>query len=326
MQVENDVRDEVLNLSTEILNDIELDKLPFDKILYKGLRLARLKNDFKTISWLNYELQGYSDESDNSPEKFNALTKSGRYTHTIDKNGKSTTSYYIKSIPELETQIESTKQIVNCMKLPTSIGGDKILIAIQKIEDKLNSSRKFITDNVNVINRVKSNFYNYVTKIYYETKFQNYTHSLFTNLKNEVDNKLNKINPDIIKQFVAVYDRLSVDNEVEWSQAMSTCRNIIKCFADEVYPASNEKYKCKNGKELDIKDNHYKNRLIAYVDSKIDGDKKILLESRFSDLQNRIQKIHDILSNGTHNSSLKFNDVQMCVIQTYFLLADLINL
>ena len=36
MQVENDVRDEVLNLSTEILNDIELDKLSFDKILYKA--------------------------------------------------------------------------------------------------------------------------------------------------------------------------------------------------------------------------------------------------------------------------------------------------
>ncbi len=326
MQLENDLHQEVLNLSTEILNDIELDNLPFSKILYKGLRLARLKNDFELISWLNYELQGYSDKNDNSTEKNNALTKSGRFTHGTDENGKTKTQYYIKSVPELEAQIDSTKQIMNNIKLPTSFEGNMILLAIQRVENKLANSRSFITENINVINRVKSNFYNYVIKIYYETKFQNYTHSLFFSLKKEVDKKLYEINPDIIKQFVSVYDRLSANNEVEWSQAMSTCRNIIKCFADKVFPSSNEKYKCKNGRELDIKDNHYKNRIIAYVDSRIDGDKKILLESRFSDLLIRIQKIHDILSNGTHNSGFNYTDIQMCIMQTYFLLGDLINL
>lgn len=326
MQVENDLHLEILNLSTEILNDIELDKLPFDKILYKGLRLARLKNDFESISWLNYELQGYSDKDDSSTEKVKALTKSGRFTHTTDKNGEIQTQYYIKSIPELEAQIDSTKQIMNNIKLPTSFEGNMILLAIQKVEDRLASNRNFITSNVNVINKVKSSFYNYVIKIYYETKFQNYTQNLFTNLKKEVDDKLYEINPDIIKQFVSIYDRLSANNEIEWSQAMSTCRNVIKCFADGVFPASNENYKCKNGKELDVKDNHYKNRIIAYMDLKINGDKKILLESRFSDLLTRIQKIHDMLSNGTHNSEFSYTDVQMCIIQTYFLLGDLINL
>ncbi len=326
MQLGSELHQEILNLSTEILNDIELDKLPFDKILYKGLKLARLKNDFESISWLNYELQGYSDENDNSPEKIMALTKSGRFTHTIDKDGENKTHYYIKSIPEIEAQIDSTKQIMSNIKLPTSFEGNMILLAIQNIEDRLTSSRSFITSNVNVINKVKSNFYNYVINIYYETKFQNYTQNLFTNLKKEVDDKLYEINPDIIKQFVSIYDRLSANDEVEWSQAMSTCRNVIKCFADKVYPASNEKYKCKNGKELDIKDNHYKNRIIAYMDSKTNGDKKIFLEARFSDLLTRIQKIHDMLSNGTHNLKLSYADVQMCIIQTYFLLGDLINL
>ena len=325
MQLQRDLHAEILDLSTEILNDIELDKLSFDKILFKGLRLARLKNDFEAISWLNYEIQGYSDKNDNSVEKINALKKSGRLENKTDENGEVQTMYFFKSIPELEAQIQTTKQIMNSIKLPTSFEGNMILLAIQKIEDRLAASSKFITSNVNIINKVKSNFYNYVIKIY-ETKFQNYTQSLFINLKKEVDEKLYEINPDILKQFVSVYERLSANDDIEWSQAMSTCRNIIKCFADRVFPPSNEKYKCKNGKELEVKDNHYKNRIIAYIDSNIDGDKKILLECRFSDLQTRIQKIHDLLSKGTHNSSIKFNDIQMCIIQTYFLLGDLINL
>lgn len=326
MQVENKLQEEIMELSSEILGDIELDRLSFDKILYKGLRIARLKNDFDAISWINYEIQGYSDKNDNSKEKFDALKKSGRLQNQVDEKGEIATSYFVNSIPELQAQIETTQKIMENTKLPTSFEGNMILLAIQRIEDKLAKSRNFITDNVSIINKVKSNFYNYIMRIYYETKFQGYTKDLFSKLKKDVDEKLYAIDPDIIKQFVSIYERLSANNDVEWSQAMSTCRNVIKSFADKVFPPSNEKYKCKNGKELDIKDNNYKNRIIAYIDSKLDNDKKILLECRFTDLQTRIQKTHDILSNGTHNTLINFNDIQMCIIQTYFLLGDLINL
>lgn len=327
MQNQKNIHLEILELSDEILSDIEMDRLQFDKILYKGLRLARLKNDLDAISWINYELNGYHSKEDNSTEKTNALTKSGRYNKEKDlETGEDKLLYYFKSIPELEAEIQTTRQIIENTKIPTSLEGDYIVITVNSINDKLNQNRNFITNTVNIINKVKANFYNYVANINYENKFQGITESLFEKLKVEVDKKLNKINPDIIKQFVSVYDRISSENDIEWSQAMSTCRNIIKCFADSVFPASAENYKCKDERELVVKDDKYKNRLIAYIDTKLDGDKKILLESRMSDLTTRMQKTHDILSNGTHNDSFNFQDIQMCIVQTYFLLGDLINL
>lgn len=279
------------------------------------------------MSWLNYELNGYHDNEDYSKEKTKALVKSGRYSKDKDKEtGKEKLAYYFKSIPELESEIQTTNQIIENIKIPTSLEGNLMLLTVNNINDKLCANRNFITGAVNLINKVKSSFYDYISMINYEVKFQGITQSLFEQLKNDVDKKLAEMNSDIIKQFGSVYDRLSSENEVEWSQAMSTCRNIIKCFADGVFPSRAEKYKCKDGRELDVKEDKYKNRIVAYIDSKLDGDKKILIESRFSDILTRVQKIHDILSNGTHNNALNFQDIQMCIVQTYFLLGDLINI
>lgn len=323
----NNLHQEILELSDDILADIEMDRLPFDKILYKGLRLARLKNDIDAISWINYELNGYHNNSDNSAEKTKALNKSGRYNVSKDEEtGEDKVSYYFKSIPELESEIQTTNQIMDNIKIPSSLEGNLMLLTVNNINDKLSFNRNFITSTVNLINKVKSSFYNYILIINYEVKFQGMTQSLFEELKTKVDKKLSEINPDIIKQFVSVYERISSENEIEWSQAMSTCRNIIKCLADGLFPPQSDKYKCKDHRELDVTDDKYKNRIIAYIDSKLDGDKKILIESRFSDLLTRIQKTHDILSNGTHNNSFDFQDIQMCIVQTYFLLGDIINI
>jgi hypothetical protein len=50
----------ILELSRELLADIELSRLPTDKLLLKANRLARLAGSEDINAWLNYELQGYN--------------------------------------------------------------------------------------------------------------------------------------------------------------------------------------------------------------------------------------------------------------------------
>ena len=77
-------------LSDEILADLELDKLPFERILSKCIRLARLRNDFESVKWFSLEINGY--QRDQLPsgihvnELFSFALRSTRTTIDRDKD------------------------------------------------------------------------------------------------------------------------------------------------------------------------------------------------------------------------------------------------
>lgn len=48
--------EEALKLSEEILQDIELDRIILERVVFKCGRLARLMNEGKAIKWLEYEI------------------------------------------------------------------------------------------------------------------------------------------------------------------------------------------------------------------------------------------------------------------------------
>ena len=50
----------ILELSTELLDDIELDRLPPDKLILKANRLARLAGSEEVRQWLSFEMRGYN--------------------------------------------------------------------------------------------------------------------------------------------------------------------------------------------------------------------------------------------------------------------------
>ncbi len=65
-----------LDLARELLDDIELSKLSPEQLLLKTMRLARIRDDEDTRTWLNYELKGYPNTD--SGQKF--MSQMGRWT------------------------------------------------------------------------------------------------------------------------------------------------------------------------------------------------------------------------------------------------------
>ena len=157
-----------------------------------------------------------------------------------------------------------------------------------------------------------------------QLRFENVTESIFQETKIMVDKRLTEICPDAMKKFIAAFNRLRSDNPEEWSQAMSSCRNVLKEFADYVFPAQNENYKKRNGDSLVVTDDKYKNRLLAFIDKNSAGDKNKFLSSRVSDLEVRLHIINDLLSKGTHEE-VKLMDVNICVLDTYLLIGSLLS-
>jgi|GEM_PF-1510392 hypothetical protein len=342
---------EIIKTSGEVLADIEAGTVPLKHIIPKCLRVARLRNDFDAIKWFTLELNGYR-QSDILPDISlqdirQATIRSGRgYTKKDEQTGKEQEFYWPHSITEIEATVQSQQEYLKNLRTPESFqpavnktsssnemfgssSNEQVVetlgSVLSNIERQKNSILADIKWGKSLLSKIRTHIYNYVLNVNFQVKFENVTESIFQETKERVDAQLALICPDAIKKFVAAYERLSSDNPEEWSQAMSSCRNVLKEFADYVFPARKEPYKKRNGEPLLVTDNSYKNRLLAFIDINATGDKNKFLSSRASDLENRIHTLNDLLSRGTHEG-LDITDVRMLVFETYFLIGSLLGL
>jgi len=98
---------EALNLSGEILQNVELTELSLANIALKTSRLARLLNDFDVQKIMEYEAGGYpSPPTGVSPGVWRLGVIAGREFEIVDPKTKTANRYmYTESIGELEEQL-----------------------------------------------------------------------------------------------------------------------------------------------------------------------------------------------------------------------------
>jgi len=338
---------EMLNLSDEILSDLEMGNLSFENIVSECKKLARMRDDFEAIKWFTLELNGYDRKSIplgiKEEELFGFAKRSGRNVLWTGTNSqKEELRYWTASIPELEVGITANKTKLDNLHPPetytpaitksadTGLFAGATFVAetyghvIAKIRQEQDYLSQQITDSKSLLAKIRNGIYDYVLSINLQLKFENITESIFQQTKEIVDKKLDEICPEAMKKFLAAYDRLKSKNPEEWSQAMSSCRNVLKEFADYVFPARKEDYK-KGNEMISMTDDKYKNRLLAFIDTKVKGKKNAFLSARVSDLESRIHSLNDLLSKGTHEG-LSQSDVNMCVLDTYLLIGSLVGL
>jgi len=110
----------ILGLSRELLDDIELDRLPSDKLLLKANRLARLTGSEEVRKWLSLEMNGYYD-GDSVSLKYMTLT--GRWVNFAERKG------WWGPLAQQQANLDSLRSRLEGSKL-TSVSGDATLGAI----------------------------------------------------------------------------------------------------------------------------------------------------------------------------------------------------
>lgn len=343
--------DLMLEVSEEILANLENEDIPFEKILAKCKKLARLRNDYQALNWFTLELHGYNEkdipEGIKQAELYECARQAGRATlvnNSITK--KDEPRYWIESVPEIEADIQTNIIALENLKPPSQFipavskssyhsiytGQTSSEHVIEKYQDVLsavqvqrNNLQTNVKHNRTLLSKVRNSVYNHVLNINLQLKFESITESIFQSTKELVDKKLAIICPEAMKKFLAAYDRLKSSNPEEWSQALSSCRNILKEFADYVYPAQNDVANMADGTTLIVTADKYKNRLLAFIDKNASGHKRRLLIARSADLASRVHCLNDMLSQGTHEG-LEITDVNICVIDTYLLIGSLISI
>lgn len=149
--------------------------------------------------------------------------------------------------------------------------------------------------------------------------FTENTKTAFDYLKEEVDDKLLDLDPELAERLMVVFKSVSTDSAEEWSQALTTCRRIVEKLADELFPPIGEEVK---GRKLG--QGQYINRLWAFMDKAIESkSNKEIAKAHVDILGIYIQSNHKLTNKGVHTDVTKIEAVKT-VFHIYLMLADLL--
>lgn len=355
--------DAILKLAGEILSDLDLNTLPLEHIISKTKKLARIHHDDETLKWLTLELTGYANTSlphGISAEEAEKLAhKSGRYTlikalkapQKLDLRKlppetqelyKDRYMYYTQSAPELEILIRTSEENLKTIIPPHnftpavnkgSIAGDGWQMVqenygdiLKKIQTHKQGIQTDIATKKMILARIRDSVYTYVSKIYLNLEYGAVTENIFEQARRLVNHEFTQKCPEAINQLIATYERLASGNSEEWAQALTSCRRILKTFADSTFPAQSTPYIYNGNKELDVSDDKYINRIWAFIDKEITSNsRKDYLKARIGDIGSRVEAIYDMTNKGIHGEVSQL-DVNMCVIDTYLFIGNLLQL
>jgi len=299
----------IRELSRELLDDIELNRLPSDKLLLKCSRLARLVGSEETQAWIEYEMRGYNDTEEISL-RYADLT--GRW---IDR--KAGTAYW-GPLAQQEASIAAMEVKLASLKLP-AISGDYVAMSINNIMANMQQTANSISAMSAIRSRVLAYLHSFVSGVYYEREFSSHAETTFERYKRDVDALIAAKCGNVLKKIPAVIDRLSeAGDEESVSQALTTCRRILEAFADAVYPASEGSIEL-GGNTLKLDVSKHQNRINAYIAGKTASN------SRRQKLRQNLSNLFDRVSAGVHNDVTR-EEAFSLFLNTYLFLGEVLQL
>lgn len=347
---------EVLNLSDEILWDIELNRISLEQIIYKSLRLARLMDDFDSVKWFNLEIHWYNNDKIvpgvSKNEYFTIAILHGRWVTVEDKKKWIEQRYWTTSIIELETNVLSNSTKLDKLVLPSSYQPaissvqtewyysnnplktefvqEKFQDVIQKIRTEQNTIHTSILQQKDILGRVKNSIYNYILWVNYKLKYSQLVQGLFEWRQKIVIDKLRE-DSNYNEIMSSIDNNLLSDNPQDLANAVHNCRRLLKQLADSISPVDNQqleisKWSGKKKKIIKLWDENYVNRLVNYITQKNKSEKfQEIVWSHLDYIWNRLDAIYEASSKWTHAKVSK-NEADRYVIFTYLLIADILEL
>ncbi len=315
-----------LQLASELLDDIELNRLPTEKLLLKARRLARLVGNQEVESWLHYEMAGFSNEDEIS-KKYMDYT--GRWTDKAIGQG------WWWGLAQIEAQIAACQEELRQLRIPDinvslsssnpyeSVRGvmDPVWQTTQTIsglQSRMRGLNSTVTTLSGVKNRVLNLLHMFISNVFYELKFSGMQGTIFEKHRSAIDHQLAERCGEVLKKVPSVYDRLTAREPEAVSQALTTCRRIIDAFADSLFPAQESKFTI-DGTELEVKADNHKNRINAFVYQHCES------ASRRARLKKRLDSLYERVATGIHND-VSADEARCLFLDTYLLLGEILGL
>ena len=298
----------ILALAKEVLDDIELSRLPAESLLLKTSRLARWVGSDEIKQWIRLEMQGYNSSTEISL-KYMGLT--GRWANRDELKG------YWGPLAQQEAALAAQN-----IKLKSLITPDTSGVAAIRIMNIHQEQLKITTKQISTLSGIKSRalaiLHEFVSAIYYEKEFDNLSESIFEKYKSDVDSLISAHCGDVLEQIPSVMSRLAERDPESISQALTTVRRIIDSFADSIFPPRNTTINI-GGNEITLGTNKHQNRINAFVHEKTKS------KSRKTKIRQNLSNLYERVSAGVHND-VSAEEAKSLFLNCYLLLGEVLHL
>jgi hypothetical protein len=295
----------IMGLARDLIDDLELDRIPAEKLLLKASRLARLTGSEKIQKWLGFELIGYNTIDSVSLEY---IGLSRRWINYEKKEA------YWGSLAVQEALINSAETRLQQLSNPN--GADGLIVSGIRFEAQ--TLRAELARLRGIRSAVMGLIHTFVAEVYYERLFKGLVESIFNAHKSNIERLIAAQSADVLEKLPAVYSRLSEGDAESVSQALNSCRRIIIAFADAIYPPSDESI-IVEGSQVEVGHDQYKNRIYAFIYNYCES------KTRRKKLRQSLDNLNERITTGIHND-VSPNEARSLFLEMYLLLGDILLL
>jgi len=335
-----------MQLVAEALADIESGRVPLSAVIRKCIRIARLRSDLVNQWWLEWELVPIHE----GEQRLLALADIAPHLT------KESYAYFRKRFLDLWVQERDFGRLGEHLEIykgdsmvPKGVGEIELLqdhyshLAEDAIApdgllpldlyfvQKEQSETRYVARTLShacaaILERIRNRVHEFLSQSEKQLMFGQIHADLFERNRQYVDLHLAELCPDALAKFVAAYNRLCEGGPEARAQALTSCRRLLKTLGDMLYPASDSPVLGADGEHRVLTEDQYVSRLWQYVFERVAQTKSgELLLAEVRETGNRLDRLYDLTCKGVHSEVSEF-EVNQAVMQTYFLIGDLIRL
>jgi hypothetical protein len=269
-------------------------------ILRACLVIARNLNKEDT-EWISQELSGY-DESASLPSYRNVDCR-----------------YQIRGVYQKDSYKAEIWQGVHI--LASSFASDRCMWLLDEGK-RINLSENRL---MGIMSMIVDRCLFFLNNVISELQYGGIVEYLMEEIRRETDSKLAKLDQKITNETQSLFLNLSSNNPSDWNKVGHSCRKILMLLADKLFPARDEKYETKSGRNLEVGNSQFINRLIAFIDQKFGADERKLLSSETFLLEKYLRQIVEYDQMAEHKPLIEKFHANMIAIHTYLISSEILR-
>ena len=279
----------------------------FAAVFFREMRPPQEEIDRAIINDLSHlkeeEIAHYLNEIKKRSHKIWLETRTLPYALGQDERGKDY-NLLVHAVGEIDQTLVQYQQEIAELIVPSGMGEFDIAAFFHECNQEKEYRRLHIRALHKVRANIKSRCFGYLSQLEAQIGAQEKTETFMSKVQTEVHNYCKSQAEDLYVKLIKAAELINSKDDAEnLSLLLTEVRRAIKAVADHLYPPVRGTVKCSDGRERELGDEQYLNRLSEYLATAFPkSSSRDLLRAELELLSTFAKRLNAVASKGVHDS------------------------
>jgi hypothetical protein len=222
------------------------------------------------------------------------------YSLATDENGEEC-NIFAFGVGEIASELEQAELSIRDLTLPEGMGEFDTAAFTDRYTSKKEWLRLRIRAVHTVRERIKTRCLNYAIRVERQLQAQSKSQNFLQQIQNEVNNYFKAYSEDVYTKLQKAAQLVDSKDSEDHSLLLTQVRRAIKASADFFYPPVVEPVLCSDGKERELGEDQYLNRLQEFLMTRFpESTSRELIKAELEQLGTLARRLNEIASKGVH--------------------------